>query len=184
MNDTLIFDKETGNLIINDKYIIKPHMTVEEIKKSNLVELFIPNGEALINREEPAVGIRNLTVDGKDVLLGISLASNNTKIGRIKIYVDDANAKCYGNLTLEEFQELSRIHKEFMLHMCQLETLPRYGSVRFDEGYVDLRLDGRSPDVCIYILYLPSRKRFKDNPGLLEEADKKFFAKYGISKGE
>ena len=184
MNDTLIFDKETGNLIINDKYIITPCMTVDEIKKTNLVELFIPNGEALINRESPDVGIRNLTVDGKDVLLGISLDADDVAIGRIEIYVDGANEKCYGNLTLEEFQELSRVHKEFMLHMCQLERLPRLGRVRFNKGYVDLRLDGRSPDVCINILYLPGREKFKDNPELLEEAHKKFLARYGISKEE
>ncbi len=182
MNDTLIFDKETGNLIINDKYIIKPHMTVEEIKKSNLVELFIPNGEALINQERPAIGIRNLMVEGKDVLVSISLGPYDIEIGRIEIYVDGANAKCYGNLTFEEFQELSRVHKEFMLHMCQLETLPRGGSVRFDEGYVDLRLDGRSPDVCIYIEYFPNKRKFKDNPELRKKEGKSFFANYGISE--
>ncbi len=179
MNDTLIFDKETGNLIINDKYIIKSCMTVEEIKKSNLVELFIPNGETLINQKEPDIGIRNLTVDGKDVLLGISLDADDVAIGRIEIYVDDANARCYGNLTLEEFEELSRVHKEFMLHMCQLEKLPRLGRVRFNEGYIDLRLDGRSPDVCIYIQYFPQRRWLKENPELLQETGKSFFANYG-----
>ena len=100
-------------------------------------------------------------------------------IGRIKIYVDDANARCYGNLTLEEFEELSRVHKEFMLHMCQLEKLPRLGRVRFNEGYIDLRLDGRSPDVCIYIQYFPQRRWLKENPELLQETGKSFFANYG-----
>ena len=156
MNDKIEFNLETGIMMINDIYEIKPRMTVEEAKNTNLMDLLSPKvGLQSINRtEKPDVIFRQFTVDGEPVLVNLNFGLfGKGELKGIDVIVRNFGEESRYEKSPEEFREICRIHDEFLYNMCTSKA-GMYGSrVRFHGGYIDRIYDNRTPNIKIQIQF-------------------------------
>ncbi len=168
MNDKIEFNIETGIMTINDIYEIKPRMTVDEAKNTNLMDLLEPTiGLEFVNKKEkPDVIFRQFNVDGEPVLVNLNFEFwGKGELDGIDVIVRNFGEDSRYEKSAEDFREICRIHDEFLYNMCTSKA-GMYGSrVRFHGGYIDRIYDNRTPNIKIQIEFwtkemVEKRERF------------------------
>ena len=156
MSDKIEFNLETGIMTINDIYEIKPRMTVEEAKNTNLMDLLSPKvGLEYVNKaQNPNVIFRAFSVDNTPVRVNLNFEFwGRCELGGIDVVVRNFGEEARYEKSPEEFNEICRIHDEFLYNMC----VPRAGMyssrLRFHGGYIDKIYDNRTPNIKIQIKF-------------------------------
>lgn len=145
----MIFEKDTGNIIIDENHVLKARMTKEEMMNSNIKDMLIENVEEI--KQQDILSFKKMVVDG--INTDISIYISNWKVRSVRIEIDDAGSKCYYGINHDEFVELVDKHEEFMKKMLNVKYIPIGDSVDFDGGYAELEVVPREPSVNIKITY-------------------------------
>jgi len=140
-------DINTGELIIDEKYVIKPLMTVEEIRNSNLKEIMDEDSRVwLEKRPSHPIFIRTM-VDGEEV--SIELDITKALIG-INIKVDPLGvSECYHTDDEVRFSSIVRKNSNFRRELFRGSN----NKYRFDWGRSEFNAVNRDYNVEIMIRY-------------------------------
>jgi len=140
-------DINTGELIIDEKYVIKPLMTVEEIRNSNLKEIMDEDSRVwLEKRPSHPIFIRTM-IDGEEVSIELDIIK--ALVG-INIKVDPLGvSECYHTYDEERFNEIVRKNSKFRRELFK-DGNNKY---RFDWGRCELNAVNRDFKIEIMIIY-------------------------------
>ncbi|MDS0528324.1 hypothetical protein NNC19_21795 [Clostridium sp. SHJSY1] len=140
---------ETGELVIEEKYVVKPLMTVEEIKKSNLIELMDEENRGwLENRPSHPIAIF-IDVNGEEVKVEFEIIGGELVI--INIVVDPKGiSEAYYSGDEGKFGNIVSKNLLFMVELFKDNKNNRY---RFSWGKAEFNNGNRTYNVKIEIQY-------------------------------
>ncbi|MDS0528574.1 hypothetical protein NNC19_23150 [Clostridium sp. SHJSY1] len=138
---------ETGELVIEEKYVVKPLMTVEEIKKSNLIELMDEENRGwLENRPSHPIAIF-IDVNGEEVKVEFEIIGGKLVI--INIVVDpEGIAEAYYSGNQGKFDNIVSKNLLFMVELFKDNKNNDY-----EWGYAEFNNGNRTYNVKTKIKY-------------------------------
>ena len=142
-------DIESGIITIDNEHILKPLMTVEEIRGSNLVELMDEESKETL-MEDPTYPIfMECNIDGEEI--SIKLDISKEKLRGVYIKVDPTEiSRSYQNDDMDTFNEIVNKNAAFMREIFKGNTNRLYN---FKWGYAEFNPGYRTYNVNIQIEY-------------------------------
>lgn len=140
-------DINTGELIIDEKYVIKPLMTVEEIRNSNLKEIMDEDSKVWLEKRPSHPMFIRTMIDGEEVSIELDIIK---ALEGINIKVDPAGiSECYHTDDEERFNKIVRKNSTFMTKLFK-ESNNKH---RFNWGKVEFNAVIRMYNVKTQIMY-------------------------------
>ena len=141
-------DINTGILTINDKYEIRPLMTLDEVANSNLVELMVDFSKEKIKEKDTGVFLLRTEVDGETLSIKMGLYNN---LSNIKLTVDPkAISECYHSDNPGGLDGV--LLKNYDL-MDKLVGVGRMNDYEFNWGYAEFESGYRDFNIGVLIRY-------------------------------
>jgi len=142
----MIIDKETGNIIFDTGEVLKPRMTLDEVKASSIISLLRDEN---INDIEHSLWFKPFTCYGSTVYMKAVMSSK--RIGKVTICLDEA-ANFYEDPYYDrKFPLYEEKHINFIKKILQIDEFD--GDIHFKWGCVDFSANARSAYMKIGIKY-------------------------------
>ena len=142
----MIINKETGNIIFDTGEVLRPLMTVDEVRESSIINLLCDEN---VNDMSNSLRFKPFTCYGSTVYMRVIIYDK--KVGDIIICLDEA-ANFYEDPYYEEkFSLYEKKHINFIKKILQIDKFE--GDVHFTWGCVDFSANARSAYMKIGVKY-------------------------------
>ena len=147
-------DIESGIITIDNEHILKPLMTVEEIRGSNLVELMTEKSKEKLMNDPTYPLFMKCNIDGEEISIELEILDD--ELSTVYIKVDPTEiSKCYQNDDIDTFNEIVNKNAAFMREIFKGNTNRLYdfkwGYAEFNPGYrtysVNIQIQYYTPDL-------------------------------------
>ena len=145
---------DTGEIRINEKYLIKPLMSIEDIS-NNLIELLEKQSKEELKKNEPSF-LELKTINENDFSIYIELYLYENRLKKIRMNVVATMLKdllLTEHYTLEHRLEHSLNYLEKFIQVDFIEDVIKRDRIIFKKGIINIIKDDRISDVKILIDY-------------------------------
>ncbi|WPC40167.1 hypothetical protein [Clostridium sp. JS66] len=121
----------TMELILNEKYLIKPSMTIEEIKNSNLIEIMDEKSKISVEKNLQYPLCIKHVIDGAEVIVRLDIVKERLKSIYITIDQERSSENCnndvnkgsygwLGNIQIPEIEGINEVEHKKVQELCKI----------------------------------------------------------------